>query len=571
MASNNPTGLNPTRLTLPRSVFPINKRHPTTIALGHLIPIMVKEILPGDTITLDLSSVIRNATPFVNPVYGDLMMDAYAFFVPNRLIWDHWFQFCGENDKSAWTQKNKYLIPKQRFVAETDTREEDTAFTSIGNYLGLPFVVGNSGSRYEFSINELPLRGYVRIWNEYFRDQNYQNPLLINFGDESNENVYSWDQPPLVVNKYHDYFTNVLPEPQKGSPVNIPLGSTAPVVLGDNPVVFQSSSSGGQILRGFTNNGGSGQFIKDSSNAVQFRSSSGSSDLANSVNVNLVDAGKSYVDLANATAATINAWRIAFQTQVFEEVCARYGTRYNELVLGLFGVETGDTRAYRTELLGGIHIPLNMQEVVATSSSADNSSTEYALGQQVVKLANADHSSLFTKSFKEHGYLYVMVCIRAKQQYFQGIERMWKRDTFLDFYNRIFDNIGETPVYESEVNCANTGVNTAGSGQVSYDKSNDKVFGYQEAWADYRYEKDLITGYFRPFSDGGLPTFSFAQELTAWTSPIGLIPEDRARYARTTALTNLTYDFVCDFMITGKIARVMSVRSVPGLIDHHGV
>lgn len=565
MSSNNVTGLNKTELNLPRSVFPVNKRHITSIAMGDLVPIMVKEILPGDTISLDLTSVIRNATPFVNPVYGDLALDAYAFFVPNRLVWDHWFNFCGQNDNSAWTQIYQYLVPKQNYSIYVE-EDVSSSKTKIGEYMGLPTAKKQqTSSKMNFPINELPLRGYARIWNEWFRDENYETPILLTYGDKANTK-YRYNSEPLKVNKQHDYFTNVLPEPQKGAAVSVPLSGvaklykdpkTTSLMPGTDVIYLQgaSATTGGTHVLSATSAGGSVTF--------------GGTSINDQIQFNLeVNPSALEVDLSNATAATINAWRIAFQTQVFLETLARYGSRYNELVLGLFGVETGDTRAYRTELLGGIHVPLNMQEVVATSSSADNSATEYALGQQVVKLANADQSSLCTKSFTEHGFLFVLVCIRAKEQYYQGIERFWKRDVFLDYYNRIFDNIGETPVYMSEITAAGKGRDETSEGQVRYDKDNDRVFGYQEAWADYRYEKDLVTGHLTP---DFLPTYTFAQELSNNTTPIGLIPEDRRRYQRTTALTELPYDFMCDFMLTGKIARVMSVRSIPGLIDHHGV
>lgn len=551
MSSNNPTGYNPTTINRPRSIFPINKRHITTLKIGEITPIFCEEVLPGDSWSPDIAAISRMAAPFVSPVYGDVTLSIYAFFCPNRLLWDHWFQFCGQNDDHAWTQTNEYKIPQAPISLGIQSK-----LGAIGDHLGLP-VNNNAGQTY---INELPLRAYARIYNEYFRNENTDDPILINYGDDANTAI-TYDSECLKACRFHDYFSNALPAPQKGPSVTVPIGGTAPVVMTD---LNQAATTDHPLYMDVVNPSSNMWFTMGTNTLIY----PGTGD---KIPVSNMEA-----DLSKAVSATINAWRLAAQTQIFYETCARYGTRYNELIYGLFGVKTGDTRAYRVEELGGLHFNLAMQEVTATSSSADNSASQYALGQQVVKLASGNKGSLFTKTFVEHGYLMFLAVPRVKHQYNQGIERKWTRETFLDFYNPIFDNIGETPVKESEIYAKKE--NVLGPGNPGYTSWNEinETFGYQEAWAEYRYFKDDVTAYMRPNKGSrpeanGLPTYTFADNYASAPTLNGFMKETRTNITRTLALTNLDYDIMADFMITGKVARDMNVRSIPGLLDHHGI
>ena len=523
--------LNPTRIDRPRSVFPIQFRAPTTMRVGDIVPLMCKEVLPGSTFSLDCSSVLQAASPFVSRVYGDLFLDLYAFFVPNRLVWDHWQQFCGENDTGAWTQTTDYSIPSRDWSTNGHVQ-------SLGDYFGLP--VSALGSSSVASVSELPLRGYYRIYNEFFRNENTDAAKVVTYGDGSNSDV-SYEDAPLKACRFPDYFSMALPGAQKGGAVTVPLGSTAPVVVG--PGGIPSTTSTGLTFPL--------QTIDNSGNSFMLQRGGSTNNIAAGSSTNFV------ADLSAASAATINQWRLAFQTQKYLELMARGGSRYIESLKSLFGVTNGDARLQRCEYLGGKRIPIQFQEVVATSSSQAESETKYALGQQVIKSVTHDSSSLFTKSFTEHGYLHVYGVIRQRHQYCQGIERHWTRKKFLDLYNPIFDTIGETPVYNREIFF---------SGTSSVD---NQAFGYQEAWAEYRYDPDRITGYLRPNVTGALSTYSFADQYTKTPTLNGFMHEDRSYVTRTMALTGQNFDFICDFYFSGKKALPMSLRSIPGLIDHH--
>lgn len=538
--------LNPTRIDRPRSVFPLKFRAPTSMKVGEITPLMLKEVLPGDTWSFDLSSVITAYSPFVTRVYGDLFLDVYAFFVPNRLVWNHWQQFCGENDTGAWTQTRQYSIPQSS--VGNGSNPVSIGVGSIGDHFGLPLSI--------VQCNELPLRGYARIYNEWFRNENTDSAIPVTFGDSPNSaSVISYASMPLTACRFADYFSEGLPGPQKGGAVSIPLTGNANVVSSDSfhdmmgPMALSNKTIGDGVSIG-----SSGVNIVGSSSSPSVGNLTG----FNNVSDRTVQFTNMVADLSNVTAATINQWRLAFQTQKYLELMARGGSRYIESLKSLFGVTNGDARLQRTEYLGGKRIPLTFQEVVATSSSADNSATQYALGQQVVKSVTHDVSSICTKSFTEHGFLHVYGVIRAKHQYCQGLERMWSRKDFLDFYNPVFDSIGETPIYNKEIFYAGISM-----------PSNDEVFAYQEAWADYRYDPDKVTGYLRPNVSAGLPTFTFADNFDRMPTLNGFMHETRGNVVRTFALQNQPADFICDFFFMGKKVRPMSVRSIPGLIDHH--
>lgn len=540
--SENHFALNPTSIDMQRSRFDRSQGHKTTFNTGDLIPIFVDEVLPGDTFSIDMSAAIRMSTP-IYPVMDNINIDTYFYFVPARLLWEHWEEFNGENKLTAWEQTVEYEIPQLK------APEGGWAKGTIADYMGIPTKIEN------ISVNALPFRAYALIWNEWFRDQNLKDPAMVNLDDTTQNGTNDGDYvanaqlgaKPLKVAKYHDYFTSALPEPQKGPDVSLPLGTLAPVV----------GTSYENLTTAYTYN-------KDAENKriVGFKQNNenyGSqvAYITNSGTISTVDAGKYMglaVNLAEAQAASVNALRQAFAVQRLYEKDARGGTRYREIIRAHFDVISPDSRMQIPEYLGGARHPITIDQVLQTSStdatSPQGNTAAYSLTNFV--------DNCFTKSFTEHGYIIGLAAIRTVNTYQQGIERMWSKKSRFDFYWPALANIGEQPIYNKEIYAQGT-------------DTDNEVFGYQEAWADYRYKPSRVSGAFRS---------NYAQSLDSWHYATYFeeqpylsskwIDETRENVNRTIAVQDELEDqFIADFYFKNICTRPMPLYSVPGLIDHH--
>ena len=541
-----------------RSRFDRSASLKTSFNVGEVIPFFLDEVLPGDTFSVDTSKVVRMQT-LLTPMMDNVYLDTYYFFVPNRLVWEHWKQFCGENTESAWIPETEYTMPQITAPADTGW-----AVGSLADYFGIP--TGVKG----LSVSALPFRAYALIINEWFRDQNLQDPLVVPTDDSTvagvNTGTFVTDVAkggkPFIAAKYHDYFTSCLPSPQKGPDVLIP-SSTA----GEYPVVGNGKALGltdGQVNGGlsFINNDarwslnpntfgkpygtrGNNQTNHVDSLGVPTQARLGS-DLSNSGLIALASGG---------IGATINQLRLAFQIQKFYEQQARGGSRYTEVVRSFFGVTSPDARLQRPEYLGGNRVPINVNQIIQQSGTE---STGTPQGTVVGQSLTTDSHSDFTKSFTEHGLIIGLMVARFDHTYQQGLNRLWSRKDKFDFYWPVFANIGEQPVKNKEIYAQGT-------------VQDDEVFGYQEAWADYRYKPNMVTGEMRSAYKQSLDVWHLADDYDrlpvlsdAW------IREDKANVDRVLAVTSkVSNQLFADIYVKNLCTRPMPMYSIPGLIDHH--
>ena len=558
------------QVDIQRSTFDRSSGHKTTFNAGKLVPIYVDEVLPGDTFEMKTSTIIRGSTP-IFPVMDNANLDIYFFYVPNRLVWDHWKEFNGENTTSKWEQTVEYSIPQ---MAAPSGNGEVVGWEkgTLADYMGIPTLIGPGApqSEAQWTVNHLPFRAYCLIYNEWFRDQNLQDPVLIDTGDsQTNGRHLIPETEPieyqiqaalkganlLPVNKYFDYFTGALPEPQKGPDVLLPLGNTAPVITTNNDVSGITSSSPGLRFKSNTpinsqanlavapGGYGTGNLIHTTANA----------DLANG---NMIPANL-YADLGNATAATINELRLAFQLQRLYERDARGGTRYIEIIKSHFGVTSPDARLQRPEYLGGERIPINIDQVIQTSGTMEGTTPQ---GNTAAYSLTGNQGSYFKHSFVEHGYVLGLACVRTEHTYQQGLEKIWNRKNRFDFYWPALANIGEQAILNKEIYLQ------------SSEEANEQAFGYQEAWAEYRYKPSRVSSAFRSnIETGSLDAWHYAdyyEELPKLSAE--WIQETYKNVDRTLAVQSTLEDqYIADFWFKCKCTRPMPIYSIPGLIDHH--
>jgi hypothetical protein len=497
------------RVDIPRSSFNRSHGMKTAFDAGYLVPIFLDEVLPGDTCNLNMSGFGRLATP-INPIMDNAYIDTQFFFVPKRLVWDNWQKFNGEQDNPG--DSTDYQIP----VASTPAGGYD--LNSLYDYMGLPIDVDIE------DINNLPARCYNLIYNEWYRDENLQDSITVDTGDgpDSATNYVLRKR-----GKRHDYFTSCLPWPQKGDAVNLPLGSSAPIAVNDNAgdQVSVDTLDGNRILYA------GGTYVTTDAT------------YANEPN-------QLYADLSDATAATINQLREAFQVQRLYERDARGGTRYTEIVKSHFGVTSPDARLQRPEYLGGGSSSIQISPVAQTSST--DATTPQGNLSAVGTVGMNGHG--FTKSFTEHGYIIGLASVRADLTYQKGINRLWTRQTRWDFYWPGLAHLGEQAVLSKEIYA---------DGSVN---DND-VFGYQERFAEYRYKQSNITGLFRSDAAQSLDAWHLSQDFTSRPVLDDTFIEENPPLDRVIAVPSEPH-IIFDAYFNYKCARPMPTYGVPGMIDH---
>lgn len=544
-------------LERPRSRFDRSSSIKTSFNVGDLVPFYLDEVLPGDTFDVETSFVTRLQT-LITPPMDDLFLDMYYFFVPSRLCWTHWKEFMGEST-SSWTSDVEYQVPQLTFSKSDKTVLQK----SLLDYFGVP--INPDGV---LSISRLPINAYNLIWNEWFRDENLQDEVLVDIDDgnvEFDKNNSAKGGALLKVNKLHDYFTSALPQPQKGDDVTISS------LFGDIPVVTRKDNSNrssvplsfhfaGQPQTQFTQGLGYDIAMKGNSpllpglkNSYATISPKGYSTIDTSEfpsDLDLVP-DNLFADAANSNYLTVNSLRLAFATQQMLETDARSGSRYIELLRGHFGVISPDGRLQRPELLSANRTRINVHQIVQQSESG-----ETPLGTTAAMSLTSNTDNSFTKSFTEHGYVIGVMCARYNHTYQQGLQRMWSRKNRLDYYFPVLANIGEQPIYSREIYYDNDGFGSL-----------DNVFGYQEAWADYRYKTSIVTGEMRSGINNSLQSWHFADYYAQKpTLSSEWIQEDKTNVDRTLAVTSTLADQIFgDFYVKNLTTRVMPVHSIPGL------
>ena len=533
-----------------RTRFNRNQTILTTFDSGKLIPFYVDEVLPGDTFNVNTAAIIRMTTPKY-PVMDDAFIDFYYFYCPNRILWDNFKQFMGEIEETPWMPTKAYKVPK---IVINGTKETGLPYeSSILDYMGVPTKVKG-----KFEVNALPIRAYVKIWNEFFRDENVGNAAVVktddanvNYEDTSTENINAILQIAykggrcLPVNKFHDYFTSCLPYPQRGPAVTLPMEGNAPVGLyaddsfqkfgtvnGNNAIYFNQSVTAGSVPG-----------ISNSQSGDRDSLVSGSADKTNNVS----DVAYLAANLSAVTAATINDLRKAVAVQQYYEALARGGSRYREQVQTLWNVTISDKTVQIPEYLGGGRYRVNVNQIVQT---AENDKSP--LGETGAMSVTPINESSFTKSFEEHGFVIGVCCVRHNRSYQQGLERFWSREDRLDYYVPQFANLGEQPVKKKEIMLTGTA-------------TDEETFGYQEAWADYRMKPNRVSGLMRSNATGTLDFWHYADKYsTAPTLSQGWMEEGKNEIARTLVVQNEP-QFFGAISVANKTTRRMPLYSVPGL------
>lgn len=547
----------------------------TTFNAGKLIPFYVDEVLPGDTFSVDTAAIIRMTTPKY-PVMDDAYIDFYYFYCPNRIVWDNFKRFMGEADDTPWMPSKTYTVPQIVIGNKSVWPNPDRDYPDEGtilDYMGIPAKSIKTDKEAEYSINALPIRAYVKIWNEFFRDQNVGNPATLNTGDENIEYKSGGakedeiDEETLLkdaqnggyclpVSRFHDYFSSCLPFAQRGPEVTIGLTGNAPIRLYGEQGIRQNdlitnygkTPTSNEIM---PNNLG----IKESFDpkAPYFLSAQGNdgnklyyADGTTSIN----DIGRYAADLTNIETATINQLRQAFAVQHYYEALARGGSRYREQVRALFGVSISDKTVQIPEYLGGGRYHVNMNQIVQTSGQEANNGTP--IGETGAMSVTPINESSFTKSFEEHGFVIGVMCVRHDHSYQQGLERFWSRSDRLDYYFPQFAKLGEQPVKKKEI-------------MVTGTSTDDETFGYQEAWADYRMKPNRVSGKMRSNAEGTLDFWHYADNYeTVPTLSQEWMKEGKEEIARTLIVQNEP-QFFGAIRVMNKTTRCMPLYSVPGL------
>lgn len=520
----------------------------TAFNVGQIVPLQLKQIYPGDEMSSPISFLIRSFTP-IAPVMSDMYLDVYSFFIPHRLNWTSWEEFCGQNNTTAWTESYEHTIP-QAYLS--DDFEGSGYVGSIGDLLGLP-EADDAG----FYVSDLPRRAYLNVYNEWFRDENIIAPILYSKGDEPAEGeTYSYASKPLYAAKFHDYFTSLLPEPMKGTPPTIgpdlEVHTKEKLVKPDNPgkplQFFDDGYTDVAVGPGYIGITSQGAVDADEGEFSGSGYLSGPANLWAKMSITIED-------IRNAAAVT----------HVLEKLGSS-GSRYPEFLKGIFGVTSSDARLQIPEYLGGQRFRVNMSDIVSNADTVSGA-TGAPLGTVGAMSKTGNSGFLFHKAFTEHGYVLTVGVVRVCQDYFQGLDRHWTDKCFFDFYMPQLANIGNQPVYLEELNALAEDIPFIGEGS-------DKAFrtvplGYAEAWAHLRYTPNKITSIMKPTSNLGLQYYNASDIIPSDVALnqefIEMRPTGYDRCLAIPSVTRGSFQFYGNFYFANTMIRILPPHSEPGL------
>ena len=531
----------------------------TTINEGDLVPIYYDEVLPGDTARIHLNGLIRMSTP-IYPIMDNCYMDTYFFFVPCRLLWEHWENMFGENDTDYWAEKTEYSTPTSTIGGISGLKNG-----TIGDYFGLPTGIKNA-----IKVNALPARAYAMIYNEWFRDENLEAPLMLGYKksdgggtledpgktQENGANLPNqttqmneatlYSQKPAKAGKFHDYFTSCLPSPLKNDPVEINLTGNAPLRLGTatgETVPSLETGKGPEMTLGRGASTPGSLAYAGNPKIMQFTGEKDGEEGAG---------GYLFADLNNVNAISIQDLRMAIALQHIFEADARNGTRYREFLSGTWGVTSPDSRLQIPEYIGGQRIAINVNQVVQTSQT--DTKTGQALGNTAAYSLTTCSKQMVDYAATEYGYIIGLAVVRVEHSYQQGLATKWTRGGRFTYYDPRLAGLGEQPVYNREIYVQGTA-------------EDDEVFGYQEAWADYRYKPSYVTGEMRSNYQTSLDAWHYADDYNKLPRlSAEWIQEGQENIDRTIAVTSAkSHQFLCDFYFNEEWYREMPIYSIPGI------
>lgn len=556
MANENHFVYNPSTVDIGRSKFLINSYWKGSIYHGDLVPVEITRVMPGDSAKYDISAFIRTATPPIAPFLDTIRLSFAAFYVPERLVWDKEKEFLGEN-REGYGIQSSILAPRTIRSLVTKNDAAGLYKRSLGTYLGIVAQSGSVSNPSPIALN--PLRAFLQVYNDWFRNENFMAPYLWDHGqvgDVQSRPVatlngvslgFGLDLPKVC--KQLDRFTSCLPWAQKGAPVLLPLGEKAPVV-GDTDL--HDLVNGFKVGSLTSYNHGNLSYTSGADGVASVMGAQGSvhetSDPVTKTNL--------VADLSLATAASVNQLRLAFATQRYLEQLARSGSKYREYIKGMFGVNIGDTTAQMSEYLGGMTVELNIDQVLQTTGHAAGGNT--TLGAPGASSTSAASGYLFTKSFAEPGFLVIVAYTKHNRSYGQGLDEIYQKHDLLEEYNPKFANIGEQAIKTNSIYF---------DGDASKD---DDRFGFQEAWSEYKHKRDMIVGELCPSNTNAYNFWSLADNYaSAPKLAAAFLTEDRDSISRCLSGGLASADYFLDIKFKRVFVRPMPLYDIPGLIDHH--